>query len=108
MEASGCGHEEMVSLLLERGADVNAVDADQQTALHRACSFIGGPGVVRILLAQPGVDCNPRNRAGRTPVMAAVGWGRVECLRVLAGDLRVELDTTDVTGKTLEEAARWG
>jgi hypothetical protein len=29
-------------------------------------------------------------------------------VRVLAGDPRVELDTTDGRGRTLEEAARWG
>jgi ankyrin repeat protein len=101
------GHEEVVSLLLERGAAVNAVDTLQRTALHCAW-IIGGPGVLRILLAQPGVECNPRSSDGWTPVMMAVEFGSVESVRVLAGDPRVELDTRDSIRRTLEEAARWG
>jgi ankyrin repeat protein len=104
--AGGKGHEAVVSLLLKRGAAVNAVDTDQRTALYWACGY-DRPGVVRILLAQPGVDCNPRDGSGETPVMAAVKCDKVECVRVLAGDPRVELDTTDDEGSTLEEEARW-
>ena len=36
MQATGQGDEEMVRLLLARGAEVNAVDKQGQTALHRA------------------------------------------------------------------------
>jgi ankyrin repeat protein len=103
MEAAMNGHEGVVSLLLERGAVVNAVDGIvQQTALHYADS----PGVVRILLAQPGVDCNPRDTYGETPIVEAVSGGMVECVRVLAWDPRVELDSTNGQGTTLEELAR--
>jgi ankyrin repeat protein len=63
---------------------------------------------VRVLLDQPGVDCNPRDGQGWTPVMWAVKYGWVECVRELAGDPRVDLDTRDGEGNTLEEAARWG
>ena len=31
----------------------------------------------------------------------------VECLALLAADLRVDLDTTDKEGRRLEEVARW-
>jgi ankyrin repeat protein len=108
MWAARAGHEEVASLLLERGAAVNAVDTNQSTALHYAGHNDSG-GVVRILLAQPGVDCNPRDSggqsAGQTPVMAAVVNGKTECVRVLAGDPRVKLDTRDDQGRTLEAAA---
>jgi ankyrin repeat protein len=107
MEAAEEGHHEVVSLLLERGAAVNAVDAFHRTALHYT-RFFGRALVVRILLAQPGVDCNPRDGEGRTPVMWAVIHGEVECVRALAADHRVELDTTTDEGMTLEKEARWG
>lgn len=40
---------------------------------------------------------------GNTPVMLAARWNRLEHLSVLAADLRVDLDTTDKNGKSLEE-----
>ena len=81
---------------------MNAVDTIQQTALHYACSNIK-PGVVRILLAQPGVDCNPRDEDGNTPLQLALEEGQAECVRVLVRDRRVELDTMDNDGTTLAE-----
>ena len=42
-----------------------------------------------------------------TPVMAAVMKNRLEELVLLISDLRVDLDTTDREGRSLEEAARW-
>ena len=45
------------------------------------------------------------NDYGDTPVMLAVVWNRLEHLEVLAADHRVDLDTTDKEGKSLEEVA---
>ena len=105
MLAADQGHGEVVSLLLERGAAVNAVDTKEWTALHWASSN-GKAGAVRILLAQPGVDCNPRNKNGATPLMVAVACGKAECVRVMVRDRRVELDTVANSGTTLEDRAR--
>jgi hypothetical protein len=71
--------------------------------------------VVRILLAQPRVDCNAKDKNEGTPLMHAVagaflpeilGAKVLQCVRVLAGDHRVELDTADNVGRTAKDMAR--
>ena len=65
------GHEEMVSLLIAKGADVNAQDEYGDTPLHKAV----GPrearhsNVIEVLLDH---DANPHipNGDGRTPLQA--------------------------------------
>ena len=42
-----------------------------------------------------------------TPVMAAVMKNRLEQLVLLVSDPRVNLETTDREGRSLEEVARW-
>ena len=59
------------SMLLERGADVHAIDrATGQTALHAACAS-GSMRIVRELL-QRGADVNARDAQQQTPAHAAV------------------------------------
>lgn len=99
MVAVQAGHEEVVALLLERGADVNAVDTHLQTSLHWAC-FYGRSGVVRILLAQDGVNCNPRKVNGDTPLRLAVIGNHEESVRAMVGDGRVEVK--DAHGEPME------
>jgi ankyrin repeat protein len=65
------GAVEAVSLLLERGADVNAVSATGNTALHGAVAR--GDAVVT-LLAQRGAALM-RNNAGFSPLDLALGAG---------------------------------
>ncbi|MFT3790578.1 MAG: ankyrin repeat domain-containing protein [Rudaea sp.] len=55
--------------MVERGADIFAVDANAQTALTRAVAC-GSAALTQALLAR-GVDPNPRDRHGRTPLFAA-------------------------------------
>ena len=110
MCAAAFGHHQIAALLMAKGADVNAVDDDQCTALHHIC--VSGDktsdqtcaGMLRLLLAQPLVDCNLLDKLGCTPIQLAIVCGQMECIRVLAGDHRVELDnvkfpvdTTDTT-----------
>lgn len=62
------GHLELVKLLLDRGADVNATNAGGQTALHMATSY-DLDAVVKVLLAA-GADGEIRNKDGHSAV-----WG---------------------------------
>jgi ankyrin repeat protein len=52
------------------------------TALHMA-AFVGNQAVVRLLLAQRGVDLSVCDGEGATPLHAAVGAGHLECVRML-------------------------
>ena len=54
----------MVSLLVEAGVNVNAVDSDGYTALHIAA--LGSADCVEVLLAA-GADIDVRDNSGRTP-----------------------------------------
>ncbi|MGB2795946.1 MAG: ankyrin repeat domain-containing protein, partial [Phycisphaerae bacterium] len=85
MQAAGQGDEEMVRLLLARGAEVNAVDKQGQTALHRAvrhCDYMYGrvlipsskdsiPRLAELLVAR-GADLNHRDAGGLTPLDQAI------------------------------------
>jgi len=63
-----------ISLLLDRGADLNAANDAGQTALH-AAAMVGANGVVRFLVDR-GAKLDAKNSQGRTP--------REEALRGLA------------------------
>jgi ankyrin repeat protein len=66
---------EAVKMLLDLGADVNAVDANGDTAMHGA-AYNNYPLVVK-LLADRGADpriWNQRNKQGVTPLFAAEGY----------------------------------
>jgi alpha-tubulin suppressor-like RCC1 family protein len=64
--AAKCGHADVLKLLIEHGADVNAPDADGYTCFHEACFW--GQHAVLPLLAAKGVRARSLTRVGRT------GW----------------------------------
>jgi ankyrin repeat protein len=62
---------EAVQLLLERGADVNAFNANGMTALHYAAQRGANPIVT--LLAERGAILDLKNKQGRTPLDLSLG-----------------------------------
>jgi len=65
---------------------------------------------LKLLLSHPSLTALTLNQKnewyGATPVMWAVIDDKLEHLELLAADLRVDLDTTDAEGRSLEERAR--
>ncbi|XP_012440195.1 E3 ubiquitin-protein ligase XBAT33 [Gossypium raimondii] len=83
--AAAKGHNEIVALLLENGADVNSRNYCGQTALMQACRY-GRWEVVQTLLL---FRCNVTRAdylSGRTALHFAAVNGHVRCIRLVVAD----------------------
>jgi ankyrin repeat protein len=92
------GHPEAVRLLLDRGADPNAVATSEQIGpvqpLHSAAAA-GGLDSARLLL-EHGADVNARQGGGFTALHAAAASGHAELARLLlAGGADADARTDD-------------
>jgi Ankyrin repeats (3 copies) len=86
--AALAGRAEVVELLIRRGADVNAHEADNSAPLHAAALF--GHETVVHLLVQNGADVNVANNRGETPLgVATLDEGTA---RFIASMIQIELD----------------
>jgi ankyrin repeat protein len=83
MEAARYGHVEVVDLLLDRGAKIEATDDLNQTALMAAAEY-GQSDVVRLLLDR-GAEVNAGYRDGRTALSKASIEGHRELVAYLLG-----------------------
>ncbi len=61
---------EAITLLLERGFDMNATNDNGDTALHAAISGRGSKSIVRYLVER-GAKLQAKNKQGRTPLEVA-------------------------------------
>lgn len=64
------GHEDVAKLLVEAGTDIHRSDVLKRTALHLA-AYWGYSKVVQVLLEQDGLDLNPQDKDGETPLHKA-------------------------------------
>jgi ankyrin repeat protein len=81
IEAANKGDAQAVEALLDSGADINARDERNQTALHHAAN--GGHNPVVKLLLERGADVNAKNLFEHTPLLWAVFGGSLDTVRTL-------------------------
>ncbi len=98
MAAAAAGNDDIVFLLLRKGAQVNMNTG--RTALHaafnwqsRQCDFIVS------LLIKHGADVNAKNRHGETPLMLAAFFLEADMVKLLI-KRGAYLDAQDNSGKT--------
>lgn len=82
LQAARAGNADTVRALLgTQGTDVNATDAQGNTALLEAARF-GHDGVARALL-NAGANAKVKDKDGKTALMLAVAGGHDDVVRVL-------------------------
>lgn len=102
-EAAGMGQDEMVSLLLKNGADVDHRHAIwRDSPLHRAVEE--GHARTVALLLKSGADANLRNHAGQTALHRAAFWGYGDIVQALV-ERGADKDIKDNTGATAADTA---
>ena len=94
------------NLLDDPTLDLNCSDSCGQTALHFAAENDNVEAVLLILADHRLLTVNQKNIYGLTPVMLAVMHNNVNTLRAFVAHPKVDLDTVDGLGKTLEEISR--
>lgn len=89
---------DIVRLLIDKGADVKAMDAFKTTSL-RAAALGNDPATIKLLI-DAGVDVNAADLAGITPLMMAAGWhGNVGVTKMLlASGAKVNAASAAVMG----------
>ncbi|EXC15955.1 E3 ubiquitin-protein ligase XBAT33 [Morus notabilis] len=105
--AAAKGHNEIVALLLENGADVNSRNYCGQTALMQACRY-GHWEVVQTLML---FRCNVARAdylSGRTALHFAAVNGHVRCIRLVVADFvpsaPYEATYTQIDSERLDDA----
>ena len=93
-----------VDVLLAKGADVNARDAQEGTALQRAAGSFGNQAMVEALL-KAGADVNAADKNGQTPLMWAARWGDSGRVQALV-DGGAKLNLRDSKGMSALDYAR--
>ena len=105
MKASFHGHRDIVQLLYERGADINAKAQDGSTALHHAVEA-GSLAVAKFLLKE-GVSVDAKNSIhGGTALMdaASFGWDSIAVVLLQSG---ANVSMTSYKGQTALSVAAY-
>lgn len=104
MAAAWYCREELVSLLLQRGAAVNAKNKEGETALFSAADRCHDGRIVSKLLASA-AEVNLRAKYGDTPLTLAAFSGNETAVRLLVA-AGADISATNVDGETALQIAR--
>jgi ankyrin repeat protein len=80
------GLEAVVRLLMEEGANIHATIKGGQTSLHLAArkeTAVDGDVATARLLVEKGLELDPKDNNGLTPLSTAVTYGRLEIVQML-------------------------
>ena len=94
---------DLIKLLVEKSSDINIMNKDGSTILHRA-AFYAEPEVVLYLISQ-GADVNAKNDKNQTPLHAAVLGLKYENTKILV-KAGCKLNVRDALGRTPLSIAR--
>eukprot|EP01060_Flectonema_neradi_P037680 TRINITY_DN765_c2_g1_i1.p1 TRINITY_DN765_c2_g1~~TRINITY_DN765_c2_g1_i1.p1 ORF type:complete len:648 (+),score=70.39 TRINITY_DN765_c2_g1_i1:70-2013(+) len=100
MWACTAGHFSIVKLLIERGADPCAVEAQDYNAAFHAVHTGNTPLLHYLLSGGFGINVHALDKAGHNLVQWAAFKGALGCLRYLHETVGVSLETLDKQGKT--------
>jgi len=104
--SAAAGHIDVVSSLIEKGANVNRTTLTNSTPLRAAC-FDGHFDIVKLLVEQ-GADIEIANRHGHTCLMIACYKGHLNIVKFLLG-LKAEVNRKSIKGNTaLHDCAESG
>ena len=92
------GREQSAQLLINAGADINASDNSQRTALHRAAGN-GYNNIVAMLINTRGVNLNSCNEQGKSPLYLASMSGMEQSARLLI-DAGADINISDNKQRT--------
>ena len=77
------GYEEVVELLLDKGADVNLPNTKGETPLILAMKHYYIPNIVKLLLDKGAADPNISNRKKETPLILAINYNTAKIVKLL-------------------------
>ena len=107
MVAARCGWTELIPVLLAAGAQIDAVDANRDTALHYATQFKQHACVQ--LLLNAGANPNLLDQWGQTPITMSVSGYQWKTARLLINHPGIDLNVcANNRGTSLHTAAGYG
>ena len=101
------GHEEIASLLIASGAEINSHSNNPQQVMPLHSAVAGGHYEITRLLLENGAYVNSRQRGGFTPIHAAAQSGRPELVKLLVAH-SADINVRAESGKSALDYARDG